>query len=163
MDFKFLALLALTLPIMSASADVNPFEAERTDKLTVVSADETAQLTVSMERLDREKIKRIDKGRDQEPEAWLGKRQLPSGILWHRSTMIQSFELTIDGKPVKIPARFWNDLPGLDLKKVIINKKLITEAHQWELWNFSQGIARPQISRSANKGTVLITWKRPEE
>jgi hypothetical protein len=163
MHWKILAALAFTLPFMSARADVNRFEAERTNKLTVVSPDGTAQLTVAMERLDHEKIKRIDKGRDQTPEAWLGKRQLPAGILWHRSTMIQSFDLTIDGKPVKIPARFWNDLPGLDLQKVLINKKLITHADQWELWNFTQSIARPQISRSANKGTVLITWKRPEE
>ena len=75
-------------------ADVAPFERQRTDKLTVVSFDGTATLTVSLERIDRDKILRIDKGKDKPPEAWFGKRQLPADILWNRTTMIRSFELT---------------------------------------------------------------------
>ena len=41
--------------------------------------------------------------------------------------MISSFSLKIDGKKINIPKRFWNDLVGLDLYKVIINKKSLRQ------------------------------------
>lgn len=147
-----------------ATADVGPFEREKTDKRTVKSFDGSATLTVSLERFDRKQLRRIDKGEGKEPEVWLGDRQLPSDLLWRTPTMIKSFSLVIDGKNINVPERFWNDLPGMYLEKVIINKKIKTEEDKLELWYFSiRQCAGPSITRSANGGTVLISWKRPEE
>jgi hypothetical protein len=162
MTFKILTTL-LCLGTL-ANADVGPFEREKTDKRTVKSFDETAILSVSLERFDRKQLRRVDKGKDKEPEVWVGKRQLPSDLLWRTPTMIKSFSLTIDGKKIHIPERFWNDLPGMYLEKVVINKKIKNGEDEIELWYFStQQCAGPVITRSANKGTVLISWKRPEE
>ena len=161
MPWKFISLLAcLALPVM---ADVSPFERESVDKLTVTSDDGTAKLTVSLERIDREKIRHVYKGKDQAPEAWIGKRRLPSEILWHRASLISGFELQIDGKNIPVPAQFWNDLAGLKLEKIIINKKPTNDNECWLLDEFTLRSERPQLSRSAHGGTVLITWIRPEE
>ncbi|MFK7911239.1 MAG: hypothetical protein AB8F34_11665 [Akkermansiaceae bacterium] len=162
MHFKILITL-LCLGTL-AHADVGPFEREKTDKRTVKSFDGSTTLTVSLERFDRKQLRRVDKGRNKEPEVWAGKRQLPSDLLWRTPTMIKSFSLTIDGKKIHVPERFWNDLPGMYLEKVVINKKIKTEEDKIELWYFStQQCAGPSITRSANGGTVLISWARPEE
>lgn len=147
-----------------AHADVAPFERQKTDRNTVKSFDGSAILTVSLERFNRDQLRRVDKGEDKEPEVWLGKRRLPTDLLWRTPTMIKSFELTIDGKKISIPERFWNDLPGMYMEKVVINKKIKTEEDELALWFFTtQQCAGPTITRSANKGTVLISWSRPEE
>ena len=158
-----LLILAFTVLPSGLHADVHPFESKKTDQLTVTTPDKTVSLTVSLERINREKIREVQKGENEEPEAWLGDRRIPSGVLWHRATLISSFSLTIDGKKISIPARFWNDLPGLDLEKVIINKKIKTENDRWKLQEFTQQCERPHVVRSADGGTVLISWIRPEE
>ena len=146
-----------------AMADVNPFGRERTDKLTVTSSDGTATLTVSLERIDREKIRRVDKGIGKPPEAWSGNRRLPVDILGHRGTIISSFDLMIDGKKIPVPPRFWNDIGGLELEKVIVNKEPEDDETGWLYHEFTLNSERPHISRSTHGGTVLITWVRPEE
>lgn len=165
MTFKTLTtLLYLASFTTLARADESRFEKEKTDKRIVKSFDESASLTVKLEYLDRSKILRIDKGKDKAPEVWLGKRRLPTDILWLRPTMINSFCLTIDGKKIHVPERFWNDITGLHLEKMIVNKKISSDNDKIELWRYStQQCAGPVITRSANRGTVLISWARPEE
>ena len=120
-----MAILTLSgLSIDKVSADTDLFESEEINYNSFTSLNKTAVLTVSLERLKRDNIRHIDKG--SEIEAWSGERKLPSDILWRESTMISSFSLKIDGKKINIPKRFWNDLVGLDLYKVIINKKITT-------------------------------------
>lgn len=156
-----------TLPLLLstfAAADVAPLERQKTDVRTVKSFDGSAVLTVSLERFDQNKLRRVDKGKDKDPEVWSGDRRLPSDLLWRTPTMIKSFDLTIDGRKVSVPERFWNDLPGLYLEKVAVNKKPKTEEDKLNLWIFAtQQCAGPVITRSANGGTVLISWQRPEE
>ncbi len=147
-----------------ATADVAPFERQKTDKNTVSSFDGSAVLTVTLERFKRDQLRRVDKGEDKAPEVWFGNRKLPMDLLWRTPTMIKSFDLTIDGKKIPIPARFWNDLPGMYMEKVIVNKRLKGHEHEFELWYFYKNkCGGPKISRSANRGTVLISWGRPEE
>lgn len=160
----FLPLLVVTALFCghSALADANPFETKPTNQHTFTSPDKTAVLEVALERIDRDKIRRVEKGEEQPPEAWLGKRKLPEGILWRKPTLISSFSIKIDGKKINIPARFWNDLAGFDLRKVIVNKKPSAE-DQWKLDEFINGIRNPKISRSRDGGTVMVSWIRPEE
>ena len=146
-----------------ATADVNPFESERTDKLTVVSPDESASLTVTLEEFEIEKLRRVEDREGNVREAWLGSRRLPVDLLWRRPTLISSFELRIDGQRVEVPARFWNDLAGLSLEKLIINRPVKTEEDEWELEEFVRQLPGPRVVRSADGGTVLVTWVRPEE
>ena len=154
-------IFAALIPFVQA--DVEPFETEPTNQLTVQSPDGTSSLTVSLERIDKDKIRRVEKGKEQPPEAWLGKRLLPEGILWRRPTVISAFSIKIDGKEIKIPARFWNDIAGFDLKKIVINKKPTNGEERWELGQFMDQVRNPKITRSRDGGTVMIKWIRPEE
>jgi len=154
-------IFAAIIPL--AQADVGPFETEPTNQLTVKSPDGTSSLTVSLERIDKKKIRKVEKGKEQPPEAWLGERKLPEGILWRRPTLISDFSIKIDGKQIKIPARFWNDIAGFDLKKIVINKKPTNGEERWKLEEFINQVRNPKISRSRDGGTVMIKWIRPEE
>lgn len=144
-------------------ADVEYFERKETDTLTIVSMDESTTLTVSIERIDRDQIREVNKGENKKSEAWFGDQQLPSAILSQRAIIIKSFKLTIDGKNIPVPPRFWNDIAGLNLEQVIVKKKPEHDDNGWLLHEFTQQSERPQISRSANRGTVLISWSRPED
>lgn len=146
-----------------AAADVGAYEREEVNKNTFTSPDKTAVLTVSMERIDRKQIKQVNMGKNKAPEAWLGKRKLPSDVLWRRATLLSSFSLKIDGKKVNIPERFWNDLVGFNLHKIVVNKKPTNPEEEWELEKFTNSVWNPKVSRSRDGGTVLISWIRPEE
>ncbi|MBK1830733.1 hypothetical protein JIN77_08350 [Verrucomicrobiaceae bacterium R5-34] len=165
--FRFTPLASVAIAAMLsqtlAQADVGAFESEATKQLTVQSPDKTSQLSVTLEHLDRSQIRQVNKGRNQAPEAWVGDRQVPSGVLWRRPTLIRSFTVTIDNKEIKIPARFWNDLAGLELHKIVINRAPRNAQESQELEEFRDSMRNPTISRSRDGGTVMITWVRPEE
>ena len=156
-----LAIAALSM--QSVSADVGAFETKEVDQNSFTSPDKTAVLSVSLERIDRDKIRQVDMGKNKAPAAWIRKRQLPEDVLWRRPTMISAFSLKIDGKKIDIPSRFWNDLVGFNLKAIVVNKKPTNKDEQWELEKFTKQVWNPQVSRSRDGGTVLISWIRPEE
>jgi len=77
----FTALLSIApFFIQSLSADVGAFETKEVDQHSFTSPDKTAVLSVSLERIDRAKIRQVDVGENKVSEAWLGKRQLPSDV-----------------------------------------------------------------------------------
>lgn len=164
---KIFSLTALCTCLVASShiaiADETQFETKDVDQLTATSPDGTATLSVSLERIDRDKIRQVSTGKETPPEAWLGKRKLPSGILWRNNTLISSFSLKLDGKKITIPERFWNDLPGLNLRAVVINKKPATVREEQELEDLTNSLWTPKVSRSRDGSTVLISWIRPEE
>ena len=137
------------------------FEAEPLNQYSVTSPDGTTVLNVTLKRFDREKIRQVGIG--QTAEAWLDDQKVPYELLWRKPTMITSLSLKIDDKKITIPERFWNDLIGLDLNEVVINKKPTTPQERINLANFTEYLWNPTVSRSRDGGTALITWIRPEE
>ena len=161
MHLRLVALLLLQLS-MRLGADDDRVEIQEVSELKIELTDERVIFDVSLEILDREEIQEKKVG--DRWEAWKGKESLPPEVLWMRPTIVRSFSLKIDGEQIDIPARFWNDLAGLSLHTIRLSAKEATpEDLEFLEESLSQPRLRPQVSRSANGGTVLITWARPEE
>jgi hypothetical protein len=79
------------------------------------------------------------------------------------STLLTRFDLTWDGKAMNIPERFWNDLPGLRIQTSPLVPENLDPKIQWEAYEFLENLDQPRISLSAEGGTALIEWARPEE
>jgi hypothetical protein len=79
------------------------------------------------------------------------------------SRLLTRFDLTWDGQAMNVPERFWNDLPGLDLETSNLDLKTLAPDLQWKATEFLEGLRQPRVSLSAEGGTVLIEWVRPEE
>lgn len=82
------------------------------------------------------------------------------------SRRIKKFELTWNQSVVPIEKRFWNDMeahwviqtyPATELKKERPNFE------HYKLLQEVENLKQPRLSLSADKGTVLIEWRRPEE
>ena len=79
------------------------------------------------------------------------------------NTLLQRFNLTWDGKAMKIPERFWNDLPGLRIETSSLDPEKLPPEFRWKAQQFLGRLRQPRVSLSAEGGTVLIEWERPEE
>ena len=77
--------------------------------------------------------------------------------------MLTRFDLTWDGKAMKIPERFWNDLPGFRIETSTLDPEELKPDLQWKALQFLERLRQPRLSLSAEGGTVLIEWDRPEE
>lgn len=157
-------LFILIMSLASTKADIERFSLVQTDSLIIKSEDGSASLRVEIERFDRDQLKTTEAGGDF--TVWHGKRQLPFDVLLI-PTMIKSLELTIDGKRVRVPKNFWNDIGGFQLKKLVIDPKrpLKTPEDDFALEGFMEENSRsfPTLSRTPEGSTILITWARSEE
>ena len=79
------------------------------------------------------------------------------------TTLLTRFDLTWDGKAMNIPERFWNDLPGLRIETSPLDPEKLDPKLQWKAHEFLERLEKPRLSLSAEGGTVLIEWVRPEE
>lgn len=77
--------------------------------------------------------------------------------------LIRRFDLTWDGKDMKIPERFWNDLPDLRISTSTLKPETLKPELRWKAEEFLEGLRQPRASLSAEGGTVLIEWERGEE
>lgn len=78
-------------------------------------------------------------------------------------TLLTRFDLTWDGKAIPIPERFWNDIGGLMIQTTTVDPAKFKEEKHWEALDFIKGLMRPRLTLSADGGTVLIDWRRPED
>jgi hypothetical protein len=78
-------------------------------------------------------------------------------------TLLTRFDLTWDGKAIPIPERFWNDIGGLMIQTTTVDPSKFKEEKHWEALDFIKGLMRPRLTLSADGGTVLIEWRRPED
>lgn len=77
--------------------------------------------------------------------------------------LIRRFDLTWEGKAMKIPERFWNDLPDFRIETSTLKPETLKPELQWKAEKFLERLRQPRVSLSAEGGTVLIEWERPEE
>ena len=157
-----LTLLILTLIAPFIYADGDRVQFSDVNQLRIELKDERVVFEVQLKQFNRDEI--TEKQNGDEIEAWFGKQKLPVEALYYKPNIIESFKLSIDGKNINIPAFFWNDLSGLYLTEA---KILTSNPTDEDLRSFNDVLrsprSRPQVSRSDNGSTVLITWARPED
>jgi hypothetical protein len=166
---SFLSLSALSaVPVVARAADDAPernwFETVSTDALKFTAATEDGKITLQVE-LIRPAESDVTEAKDGKGEhrcyQYKGKDQpypFRPGV-----TLVKRFDLTWDGKAMKIPERFWNDLPDLRIEASTLNPETLKPELQWKAEQFLERLRQPRVSLSAEGGTVLIEWERPEE
>lgn len=166
---SFLSLSALSaVPVLAKAAETDPQadwnETVSTDALTfkAMSADERITLQVELIRLGENEVTEVnDEKGEHIAYQYKGKNQ---PYPFHPgSTLLSRFDLTWDGKAVEIPERFWNDLPALGIETSTLKLETVKPDLHWEAEQFLAKLRQPRVSLSAEGGTVLIEWERPEE
>lgn len=79
------------------------------------------------------------------------------------SKLLSRFDLTWSGKAMPIPERFWSDLAGLDIETSTLDPAQLKSDLQWDAKKFLEALRQPRVMLSAEGGTALIEWVRPEE
>ncbi len=160
----FIAISGLAAPANAMAADVQEAWWEHVENvLRFTAKSEERNLTLGVElEIPREgdlvKLPSVD-------EEYAGysyrDEKLPLRF-WPGEALIKKFDLKWDGEVVKIEKRFWRDLAGFVIQTVP-NKPALREGDSGRYHEFLTGLLQPRIMLSAEKGTALIEWDRPEE
>jgi hypothetical protein len=166
---SFLSLSALSaVPVVATAADDAPeadwHETVSHDALKFTAETEDGKITLQVE-LIRPAENEVTETKDEKGEfrAYQYKGKDQPYPFHPGSTLLTRFDLTWDGKAMKIPERFWNDLPGLRIETSSLDPEKLKPELQWKAHEFLERLEQPRLSLSAEGGTVLIEWERPEE
>jgi hypothetical protein len=166
---SFLSLSALSaVPVVASAADDAPepdwYETINSDALSFKAKSEEGNLVLQVELFcppDDEVTQVTDKKGEHRYFQYKGK-DMPTRF-WPGQSLLTRFELSWDGKAMNIPERFWNDLPGFRIETSTLEVEKLKPDLQWKAHQFLESLDQPRLSLSAEGGTVLIEWNRPEE
>lgn len=161
------AMLTVLIPILSPA---NPQELSEswweavTEELTYQATSDDGKAVLDVELVKPEENKLVEiKDNDQVTVGYSieGKR-LPEGY-WPGRTLIKKFHLVWDGREITIPQRFWDDLPGFRIQRSPLVMESLPPGQQHAAFEFLARLEQPRLIVSADGGTLLIEWTRPEE
>ena len=121
-----------------------------------------AVLRVELQKPDEKQIKELKDADGSVTGYSLNGKKLPERF-WPGCTLIKKFDLQWDGKKIDIPERFWADLAGLRIQESSLNLEKLSPDSRFEGEKFLAQLDRPRVYISADGGTLLIEWGRPEE
>ncbi len=134
---------------------------ENVTEFTAVSRDGSLKLKVKLAEIeatektvktaDGDEVRYFHQGAQLPPDFWPGRKAL------------LQFELIWDGKRVPIADRFWRDLYGFWLQATPLDPAKIPNAMKHDFEQFQARLDQPRVILSADGGTALIEWRRPEE
>ncbi|MGF1656795.1 MAG: hypothetical protein ACFCU3_07445 [Verrucomicrobiales bacterium] len=82
---------------------------------------------------------------------------------WPGCTLLTSFELEWEGRKIDVPERYWTDLAGFRIQESALKVDELSDSMRYDGELFLAGLEKPRLYISADKGTLLIEWIRPEE
>lgn len=166
---SFLSLSALSaVPVVAKAADAAPepdwHETINRDVLKFTATTDDRKITLQVELILPAEDE-VTEAKDEKGEfrAYQYKGKDMPERFWPGQSLLTRFDLTWDGKAMKIPERFWNDLPGFRIETSTLTPETLKPELQWKAEKFFEGLRQPRVSLSAEGGTVLIEWERPEE
>ena len=134
---------------------------EAATEFTAVSRDGSLKLKVKLAKIEvTERTAKSPVG--EEVHFFHNGVQLPSDFWPGRAALVQ-FELIWNGRRVPIADRFWRDLYGFRIQTTSLKASEIADAAKYEFEIFSSQLDQPRVILSADGGTALIEWQRPEE
>lgn len=129
----------------------------------VAKAEEgNAVLRVEMEKPSEERLQEVKDSEGAVTGYLLDGKKLPERF-WPGCTMIKKFELEWEGKKIEIPKRFWADLAGFRIQESPLSTAALPVEKRFEGEKFLASLDKPRVYISADGGTLLIEWDRPEE
>ena len=162
---RFLIAILFTVVAIAAEPappppDWWPTVAEQT-QFTATSRDGSLKLIVKLVEVDvTEKTVKTPDG--DETRYYHDDSLLPRDFWPGRHALVQ-FELFWDGKQILIEDRFWRDLYGFRIQTSTIDIAQLPDMHKYQFDEFLSRLAQPRVILSADGGTALIEWERPEE
>ncbi len=167
---QFLTAFTLGLPAAGLSAD----SADEEDSAQFEWEEETIQsgtfhemsegddkpelfLTVILEELNRDEIIQPENG----PPVYRG-RVLPYEV-GNYPTMVEKFEFKWAGKQIPVPKNLWSDVGGVVIRRLKEKRPETPGAKLYSWEEADEHLHRPRLYKSADGGTALIEWDRPEE
>lgn len=163
---SFLSLSALSaVPVVAKAAELEP-DWRKTinfDVLKFRAVGEDGKITLDVE-LFRPAEDELTKTKDAEvPFRYAYKGKLLPYPFQPGVNLLKRFDLTWDGKDMNIPERFWNDLACLRIETSKLDPEKVPPELHLKATEFLEDLLQPRLSLSAEGGTVLIEWQRPEE
>lgn len=132
---------------------------KRVHHLNIELKEEGVELELKTRRVKEGEI--VTKKVGNVEERWIDGVKLSNNASYYNAVIITSFKLKIDEKEVHVPKNFWNDLTMYGLFEPVEGAENQVEDNGYNIMEDCR--YRPQVSRSADGGTVLITWGIPEE
>lgn len=129
---------------------------------TAEAEEGNAILRITLYKPDESKIKEIKDDAGDVTGYTFNGIKLPDGF-WPGCALIKSFDIEWDGKKVTVPERFWSALPGFRLQKSSLDIGTLPAEQRYKASEFLSSLFNPRIYISADKGTLLVEWVRPEE
>ena len=159
-----------------ASGNSNPFPVEDVTELIVReelpgverAPEDRLELDVAIQILDENQVEEIKAAHEDEwPRFKHAGKLLPDGF-YPGSSMITRFALNWGGRDVPVEPRFWDDLSGMWLRRLVLPQNPPQDPakrweHEIEIYFQRQELRSPSLSLSDHGGTALISWPRPEE
>lgn len=131
--------------------------------ICVAKAEEgDAVLLVELEKPDEERLQEIKDPEGVVTGYSVDGKKLPDRF-WPGCAVIKKFELEWEGKKIEIPERFWTDLAGFRIQESPLKVDELQADKRFEAEQFLASLDRPRVYISADGGTILIEWDRPEE
>jgi hypothetical protein len=174
-SFLTMSAFSAAIPVVAHAADepaqleeadwwetINSDALDYTAKVNHEDQDIDIKLHVQLIRPDEKEFIEV-RDKDDEFVAYHYKDKLTPDYFYPGRTLLTRFDLTWQGKAIPIPERFWNDIGGLWIQTSTVDpSKLEGEAH-WKAIEFLESLKCPRLTLSADGGTVLVEWARPED
>lgn len=162
--FLTISTLATTVTGVSAAvAREEWWELVKSDTLSFTAKSEEGNLTLDVElEVPPEEELTVRKNEEGHIIGYTWRGETLPGRCWPGQSLIRKFDFRWDDKPVPVARRFWRDLGGFVIQTVP-NKPALLPDEDWRYQQFLASLRQPRVMRSAEGGTALIEWERPEE
>ena len=162
--FITLALITTAQWIGAQDADPSNWWSDVTESqsCTAKAEEGNAVLRVELDKPDEERVQEIKDAEGVVTGYSIDGKQLPERF-WPGCAVIKKFELEWEGKKIEIPERFWTDLAGFRIQNSPLKVDQLPAEKRFEGEQFLTSSDKPRVYTSADGGTSLIEWDRPEE
>jgi hypothetical protein len=168
---SFLSLSGVAAPLTSLSgAEVFPNDTpadlwwpmvNEVERFRAVSVENRLVLTVSLERPGEEEMAPIVNDGQVIGYSLRGRRLV--GKFFPGISVLSAFDLVWDGRPIAIPPRFWEDLAGFRIQTLSVDLNTLVLEERAKAEAYLADLDQPRLILSADEGTALIEWDRPEK
>jgi hypothetical protein len=131
------------------------------DRFRAVSVEGRLELAVALARPGEEELETIQESGSVVGYSLRG-RPLIGGFS-PGITVISVFDLRWDDRPIPVPSRFWDDLAGFRLQTLSVDLETLELEQRSQAEACLAALDHPRIVLSADEGTALIEWDRPEK
>jgi hypothetical protein len=158
-----LLLLCIVRAIAQDSAEPDWWPTvEEVSHFTAKSEDGNITLTVELTKPDEDSLTPQVAANGDTVGYTLNGEKLPERF-WPGCALISRFELSWDGKRIDIPKRYWRDLAGFRIQTSSLKPDSLEPSLHWKAGQFLADLDQPRVTLSADGGTIMIQWGRPEE